>query len=89
MVRGELSVEVGDIWIAVEKGRGGMANWRVDEEIHALNVMVVDEVEGGSTVSTELESWLEDSELMNRVARFMFAAKDAEVNVLCIFLSRF
>ena len=45
-----------------------MASWRVDEGSHATNVKGVDEVEGGGEFSIELESWLQDSEHVNRVA---------------------
>ena len=65
-----------------------MANWRVDEGSHAMNVKGVDEVEGGAKFSIELESWLQDSEHVNRVAWIMFAAEDTEVNVPCIFFGR-
>ena len=47
MVRSELWAEGEDIRIALGRGRGGMANWRVDAGSHAMGAKGVAEVEGG------------------------------------------
>ena len=58
MVRSELWAEGEDMRVEAGRGRGGMANWRVDAGSHAMGVKGVAEVEGGDIVSIELESWL-------------------------------
>ena len=67
-MRSELWEKGEESRIALGRRRGAMASWRVDEGSHAMNVKGVDEVEGRGKFSVELESWLQDSGHVNRVA---------------------
>ena len=66
-MRSELWAKGEESRLALGRVRGAMANWRVDEGSHAMNVKCVEEVEGGGKFSIELESWLQDLEHVNRV----------------------
>ena len=51
VARSELWAEGEGVQVAVGRGRGDMANWRVDGEMKGVN-----EVEGDGIVSVELKS---------------------------------